>query len=435
MGILDALLPDGWEWGRVGDAFQVTRKPRGLSLDHRGGAVFVPMDAVPQDGSYSPRYETRAIADLTSGTYFERGNLLVAKITPSFENGKQAIVANCPDSFGFATTEVIPLNPKDATHDLRLLFFFLLHPDVRSYIAERMEGSTARQRVPEQVLLDLPFPIIPSGEQKALADAIESISRGGRREKHLVDVTKELKKSAMDRLFTLGACDEPTHETSVGTLPVSWTVCRLAEYFSVASGGTPLRTVSEYWENGTIPWVKTGEINYSLIHHTEEHITPAGLAGSSAKRFPAGTLMMAMFGQGVTRGRVAFLGIEATCNQACAAIQPTNTAVDIRFLYYFLTWRYEAIRSLAHGGQQQNLNLEIIRNMPIAFPPSRDDQNRIVSILDSVDRKQDLHLRKAAVLDGLFDALLHELMTGIIRVSDLDLTVIDAASLLVEASS
>jgi type I restriction enzyme S subunit len=428
MGLLEAQLPNGWEWGRVGDAFQVTRKPRGLRLDPHGVVVFVPMDAVPQDGSFSPRYEARAVAELTSGTYFEREDLLVAKITPSFENGKQAIVADCPDDFGFATTEVIPLNSKDAIHDLRLLFFYLLHADVRSFVAERMEGSTARQRVPETVLLDLPFPVIPADEQKAVADALELLSRGRRRERHLAAVAYELKSSAMNRLFTLGAHDERTRDTAIGSLPESWTVCRLADHFAVASGGTPLRTVSDYWENGTIPWVKTGEINYSVITRTEEHITPAGLAGSSARLFPAGTLMMAMFGQGVTRGRVGFLGIEASCNQACAAIQPTAAVVDVRFLYHFLTWRYEAIRSLAHGGQQQNLNLEIIRNMPIAFPQSRDEQQELVAILDAIDRKHDLHHRKAAVFSDLFNTLLHELLIGKIRVADLDLVAIEPAA-------
>ena len=135
---------------------------------------------------------------------------------------------------------------------------------------------------------------------------------------------------------------------------------------------------------------------------------------------------MAMYGQGVTRGRVAILGIEAACNQACAAISATDSAVLGKYLYHFLTWRYEAIRQLAHGGQQQNLNLDIIRALPIASPNDADEQLEIVAVLDAIDRKIALHQQKRAVLEALFKALLHKLMTGEIDVNDLDLTALDA---------
>ena len=171
---------------------------------------------------------------------------------------------------------------------------------------------------------------------------------------------------------------------------------------------------------GTIPWVKTTEVDYCVIRKTEEYITRAGVEQSAAKVLPLGTLLLAMYGQGVTRGKVAILGIEATCNQACAAIYPNDCAVDSKYLYHFLIFRYESIRQLAHGGQQQNLNLEIVRNLPILIPPGKDSQGEVVDILDAIDRKIDLHRRKQAALDELFKALLHKLMTGEIRVGDLD---------------
>lgn len=93
-----------------------------------------------------------------------------------------------------------------------------------------------------------------------------------------------------------------------------------------------------------------------------------------------------------------------------------------RYLYHFLTWRYDAIRSLAHGGQQQNLNLEIVRDLLVAYPQPKDEQNEIVTILDALDRKIALHRQKRAVLEELFQSLLHKLMTGAIRIADLDLS-------------
>ena len=131
---------------------------------------------------------------------------------------------------------------------------------------------------------------------------------------------------------------------------------------------------------------------------------------------------MAMYGQGITRGRVAVLGITAACNQACAAINPRDDTVDSRFLFQFLTYRYEAIRQMAHGGQQQNLNLDIVRDLLIAFPEDSSSQRDVVAILDAFDRTIDLHERKRVVLEDLFRALLHKLMTGEVRVADLDLS-------------
>jgi type I restriction enzyme, S subunit len=107
-------------------------------------------------------------------------------------------------------------------------------------------------------------------------------------------------------------------------VPESWEVCRIGEICDLKSGGTPNRSKAEYWKNGHIPWVKTGEVDYCVINDTEEKITTAGLADSSARLFPSGTLLMAMYGQGITRGKVAILGIEAATNQACVAIIPPD---------------------------------------------------------------------------------------------------------------
>ena len=127
-----------------------------------------------------------------------------------------------------------------------------------------------------------------------------------------------------------------------------------------------------------------------------------------------------MYGQGVTRGKVAILGVEATCNQACAAIRPNDCLVDAKYLYHFFFFRYESIRQLAHGGQQQNLNLEIVRNLPLAIPEDKDSQREMVAILDAIDRKIDLHRRKRAAQEELFKALLHKLMTGEVSIGELD---------------
>ena len=175
MSLLDTELVEGRQWLRLGDAYEVTKKPRGLDMTSLSVIPFVPMDAIPQGGAYTPDYTMRPPGEIRSGTYFERGDALVAKITPSFENGKQALATGLPTPFGIATTEVIPLRPCKEGQDRRLLFFYLLHPDVRHHVAERMEGATGRQRIPTDVLLDLPFPEFDPEEQTAVSDTLEPV--------------------------------------------------------------------------------------------------------------------------------------------------------------------------------------------------------------------------------------------------------------------
>lgn len=263
--------------------------------------------------------------------------------------------------------------------------------------------------------------------QRSIASLLRHAERAIAVQSQLVALLQRIKTATMQQLFTSGLRGEAQKETEIGPIPESWALDTLDEHFSVSSGGTPSRANAAYWSGGTIPWVKTTEVKYAVITETEERITEAGLDGSAAKMLPPGTLLLAMYGQGVTRGKVAILGIEASCNQACAAMIPTDDAVLPQYLYHYLTSRYEAIRSLAHGGQQQNLNLDIVRTIDVPVPRTMEEQHDIVVVLDALDRKIDLHCRKREVLDQLFESLLHRLMTGEVAGEDLDLTFLPSA--------
>lgn len=318
---------------------------------------------------------------------------------------------------------IISIFPREGV-DQRYLGYFLSQVDYTDHQDRQIKGNTLNQSKIDQIQVILP----PSNEQSDIADVLDKCRLGINTERAAEKTTKELKGAAMRELFTRGLRGEVQKETEIGLVPESWEVAAIGTQHTVVSGGTPSRGNPAFWSGGTIPWVKTTEVDYCVITETEEHITPLGLESSAAKMLPAGTLLMAMYGQGITRGKVAILGIEAACNQACAAILPKDGTLLPRYLYHFLTWRYDAIRSLAHGGQQQNLNLEIVRELPLTFPQSQDEQCDIVTILDAVDRKIDLHRKKREVLEELFESLLHKLMTGEIAVSDLDLSALSPAS-------
>ena len=202
MSLLDAPFRSSLRWSRIGDAYEVTRKPRNLDVASLETVPFVPMDTIPQGGAYHPGFTLKPPNELKSGTYFERGDILLAKITPSFENGKQALAIDLPAPFGYATTEVIPLRPRNRGHDPRLLFFYLLHPDIRHHIAERMEGATGRQRVPQDVLLDTQYPEFEPREQAVIAECLEMVQRMIVVEEAKREVLKGLFVSLLDKLMT-----------------------------------------------------------------------------------------------------------------------------------------------------------------------------------------------------------------------------------------
>jgi len=271
-------------------------------------------------------------------------------------------------------------------------------------------------------IYDCTIHLPPLEVQKKITAILFRVREAVAVQQRLAESAYDLKRATLNELFSRGLRREAQKVTDIGPVPESWDVFPLSDHHSVGSGGTPSRSAPEYWTGGAIPWVKTTEVNYCVIRKTEEKITQVGLEKSAAKLLLPGTLLMAMYGQGVTRGKVAVLGIEAACNQACAWISPIDQRVDTQYLYHFLTYRYYAIRQLAHGGQQQNLNLDIVRALPIAVPRDRDTQRSVAAILDTIDSKSDIHLRKRDLLDELFRSLLHKLMAGEVRVSELDLS-------------
>lgn len=183
----------------------------------------------------------------------------------------------------------------------------------------------------------------------------------------------------------------------------------LGDVAKVGTGGTPSRTVEGNF-GGSIPWVKTGEVQMGIIYETEELITERALATSSCRVYPAGSVIVAMYGQGQTRGRSAILGTQAATNQACAVIQPTN-ALDNDFLFYQLRWSYKRLRKMGRGGNQENLNLAMIRSFPLIVPPI-DVQQEFTSRVAVVENLKTANQARLGALENLFLSLQNRAFKG-----------------------
>ncbi|EGK7522395.1 restriction endonuclease subunit S [Campylobacter lari] len=164
-----------------------------------------------------------------------------------------------------------------------------------------------------------------------------------------------------------------------------WKVKKLGDIAEISSGGTPSRNKKEYWDNGTIPWVKIKDIKEKFISTTEEFITEDGLKNSSAKLFKKGTLLYSIF---ATLGEVAILDIDATTNQAIAGINIKENNINSLYLMYFLRSIKDEISNKGRGVAQNNLNLSILKQIEIPLPPLKN-QERIVGILDESFAKID----------------------------------------------
>lgn len=427
MSLLNVDLPAGRRWLRVGDAYGVTRKPRRLDISAFTSIPFATMEAIPQGGAFAPNYTIRTPYQIKGGTYFERGDILVAKITPSFENGKQGLTTALPADFGFATTEVIPLRPFKLGHDRRLLFFYLLHPDVRQYLADRMEGTTGRQRIPEDVLLDLPFPDVKPREQTMIADLLETVQRLKTIETRAVQTAQALERTAMDSLFTCGLRDEGQKQTEIGPMPKSWREPTLGELCQIVSGGTPRKSTAEYW-GGSIPWVSGKDLKSPTLSDSIDHITDDGMK-SGTRLVPEGSVLLLVRGMALAKDLpVAVIDRPMTFNQDIKGLIPRNNCSG-RFLRSAIYATKERLLSRvvtsAHG--TMTLNLADVETCRVPYPVDPTEADEIVQILETIDRKMGLHRKKRRVLEELFTALLHKLVTGEIRAEELNLGCADVS--------
>ena len=178
----------------------------------------------------------------------------------------------------------------------------------------------------------------------------------------------------------------------LNVLPSHWKRVSLRWIVVMYAGGTPSKNIEEYWEDGSVPWLNSGAVNQRLITEVSAYITQEAFENSSAKWIPKNALVMALAGQGKTKGMVAQLGIDTTCNQSMAAIVP-NELADSRYLFWWLTSNYQNIRNMSGGDHRDGLNLELLGNIECPVP-NHNEKQKIASFLDHETAKIDTLIDK-----------------------------------------
>jgi type I restriction enzyme S subunit len=297
---------------------------------------------------------------------------------------------------------------------------FLLHYlnqfDYQGYV----NGGT-RLKLTQANMRRMPFPIPPLAEQKVIADKLDTlltqVENTKARLECIPQILKRFRQSVLDAAVSGRLTEEwrernprvkspllseikeywtttyraagkkPPKPYLVGDVestmaPNSWLETRVGQVFDVFVGSTPSRSRPDYW-NGEIPWVSSSEVAFCRIKSTKEKITESGLASASTTAHPIGTVMLAMIGQGKTRGQVAILDIPACHNQNTAALRVPEGFVEPHYLYYYLAQRYEKTRQIGGGNNQKALNKRFVQSMDFALPPL-EEQTKIVRRVDQL---------------------------------------------------
>lgn len=196
-------MPEDWEVMRLGEVFEFSKKPKNLNINQDNSIPFIPMEMISETNKSIKSWERRKNSEISSGSFVFKNDIIIAKITPSFENGKQAILDNLPTDFGYATTEIWALHPtKNKKAITYYLYYYLKINFIRKTLAEKMEGSTGRQRLPKHVLKNMQIPLPPLDVQQKIASILSAIDEKIEAEEAKKKVLEDLFRSLLSNLMS-----------------------------------------------------------------------------------------------------------------------------------------------------------------------------------------------------------------------------------------
>ncbi|HJE83621.1 restriction endonuclease subunit S [Megasphaera stantonii] len=291
-----------------------------------------------------------------------------------------------------ATNQAIAgITVQDKRVNVEYLYYYLksIKHDVNN-----LGRGVAQNNINLSILKNLSIPIRSDCEQIKIVNCLNFVTKIIEQKNRQLNLLDELVKSRFVEMFG------GIHNSSL--YPYVTIEC----FTTVISGGTPNRGISEYWQDGRIRWVKSTELHNCVITDTEEKITQLGMSNSSAKLIPADSVLIAMYGQGKTRGMTGYLAVTCTTNQACACILPSPT-VNQKYLWQYMILSYDKLRNMAKGGNQPNLNVGIIKKFPVLMPPL-ELQEQFAAFVSQIDKSRLAIQKSLDEAQLLFDSLMQK---------------------------
>lgn len=385
-----------------------------------GDVSFVPMESL-RNGTID--YKTIPFLKAKGKyTYFGNQDLLIAKVTPCFENGNIAIARNLLNGIGFGSSEIFVLRPNKEVIS-QYLFYLSQSRDFQDKACATMCGVGGLKRISPLFMRTYEFdmPSIENQQRKVtyLDTKLSEIDHQVSLLTSKRDAYLRLKKSIVNHVVTHGLNPNVKMKDSgiewIGEVPKHWEVKRMKELSAIGSGTTPKSGEDKYYENGIHPWLNTSDVQDCVINEAKFSITDKALNDYSVlKYYPIGTILIAMYGGG-TIGNVALMNISATINQACCAIVSNEKLLLPKYLFCYLKCHKKKIISLGFGGTQVNLSQAIIAQLPVVLPPL-PEQHALATYLDDKCAKIDTILsnlnKQISCYGDLKRSLIDEVITG-----------------------
>ncbi len=302
------------------------------------------------------------------------------------------------------------------------LYWCLLSDLCRIQFEKQVDGGVVQNLNIDKIGNTIVF-LPPLAEQQKIADfldekcgEIDSIRSDVQRE---IEILNDYKKSVITEAVTKGLNPKAKLKDSgiewIGKIPEGWTIVPINYLTTSRSGGTPDRNKSQYWEEGTIPWMASGEVNKFLVYDTKEKITELATRLSNAKIVPANSVMVALNGQGKTKGMSAVLKIDAACNQSLCAFQCDPMRLNYMYLLYCFQSMYKFLRFQAGDDVRDGLAASFVKKQRIPLP-SLNEQNEIASFIDEKCSEIDATIadkqKQLETLDEYKKSLIFEYVTG-----------------------
>jgi type I restriction enzyme S subunit len=281
------------------------------------------------------------------------------------------------------------IHPQPSAIYPKFAFYYCMSSEYRRSLASVLNGININN-LKWSDLSKFPIPVPPLSEQQRIVSELDLLSSIIEKKKAQLKEYDQLAQSIFYDMFGDPVANEK-----------GWEVVKLGELTEVGTGSTPDRKNESYYL-GNNPWIKSTEVCNCAIYDVQEHISDDALKDTNCTLYPENTILIAMYGQGKTRGQVAIMKLEACTNQAVAAILPSSK-IEPMFLYQHLHLMYEHIRSLARGGNQSNLNLFLVKSIKIMVPPLHLQQS-FASKIEAIERQKALIQQSIAEVQMLFDS-------------------------------
>jgi type I restriction enzyme S subunit len=362
-------LPRGWEWAELGELMGSGLFVDGDWVESKDqdpdGEVRLLQLADVGDGVFrdqSDRHLTTASARRLGCTYLEPGDVLVARMPDPLGRACRLPLLNGP---AVTVVDVCVLRPTAAGVDPAWLMWAINSPHIRRKVYELQSGST-RKRISRRNLASIPLAVPPRAEQVRIVASIEDhLSR--------LDAARTALRSSEKRLTQVS--------NALTSARSGWPVVQVGDVAQVFVGATPKRTAAHLW-GGPVAWVSSGEVAFCRIDRTRETISEDAVRPD--RIHPPGTVLLAMIGEGKTRGQVAILDIPAAHNQNSAAIRPDPEVLTSEWLYQALKDQYVANRRVGSGNNQPALNKVRVAALTIPLPPL-PEQRRLTTEQEQID--------------------------------------------------